>query len=1536
MASNRSDVNLIITAKNEASKTIAELEKSIKSLGQTADGKPFDKLTASSDSLRKKQAELSAALTQVKEKSVAVAKGIKSGNSDILSQKNVIDKLRESLEKLNTKYATAGKQQLPARPSDSNLGSLEKQIAKRDELSETIKNLRVELQKTEKALSANGGIDTKAQTNIEKYNDKVKQLGKAWRDASSAVGEAKRSLKGVTSRKAQIEGEVKAQQQKVKLLREEAKLAYQTARKPARDFDADSKGDQRAAKQAAEQNHQSLMKQRDEAVAKLKEYKSQLSEVSKEETAAAKVADSATAKIKLRSQAYEQAKASAESFVKSQQASGSQRQNDAIDKTRASLVRLENQLLETEASYKRTQAALSKSVSPSTKSITDFQNLKIQIKETEDAIKGEVANLAKLEKEFDSAGISAAQLAQQQERLDRISDKLTKEQQELATQLNRTAAAEKKAAVEAKNFNESLRGDGSRKSLSFLQRLRGEILAIAATYTGLYAVGGGISSIYDASVLTQKATSRLSAKLNGDMESVQREISFVTAEAERLGLEFEVLLDQYSKFAVNVPNGSLSLEQIRFTFSGIAEAARVVGLSTDDVNATFRALSQIASKGSVQLEELKGQLGERIPKAIELTAKGLSDMSGELITTEELLKRINDGDVTSDTVVALAKSLKEEFGQDLTKALESPQVPLNEFKNELFNLKKDLIDSGFMDELVNGLKEITKTMRTPEFRDGAKALASGFIALVNVLIELVKNFDKIAVLVGAIVGSKILAGFASFTKTVTKLSGTMGALGVNALKSKKGVLTLASAFRVLSASLGPIAIAATAGFLAGEFLNQFDIVRIGVLKLQAAIFTFVEITKGWFLALGAVLGGVFTLSFSDIKGDLAEIGEATAKELLKIESITEQMLDDIENKGKKKKIKVLDPKDARTEAQIYSDEISKGLKFFTSESNFESLKTGLDNVLDELGEESANTLDKRLKLIENEYSEFLKEISEFDLGSKKQIEEISRVAEEKIAALQTKIDKTDNGNFRLRLEKQIGEIQKRQAQEVNKLIEQRAELGSAASKTNELIELRKRAETQEVFDEQTTDAQTKINDLISERGDKLDKVNSLAELNLITSERQGQQINAINDEYLAKIKLAVEESKKLGESNGNQDLVDFTKTLDGYATIARVKADIEEKDRQQAEFEKDINDVLSERASIIDLASQKAELGLIPIEEQSRVLRETNNEYLVKINEILAKARELAATTGNIGLQQSLTEFDAFGDIEKRKSDLDQLALKEQQINDAISIRDAKVEKVNNQIATGQITRFNGEVQIRDILNQENLLIREMVLGARDYAEAINAPEQAAQFEASAAGMVNLKDEILNADDTAGQFASGLTNAIDNFIFSTQSAKEAFKQFIGSFLRQIGTAIIQALILRAIMASLGAVGGGEAAAGAAPVGTGTVLAPTNHTGGIVGKDATEKRRISPLWFLNAVRYHNGGIAGLKPDEVPTILQRGEQVIPKNEVGNGGTGGKAQDIKIINAVDSASVIEAGMRSASGQKTILNFFRANKNQIKSVLA
>lgn len=52
-----------------------------------------------------------------------------------------------------------------------------------------------------------------------------------------------------------------------------------------------------------------------------------------------------------------------------------------------------------------------------------------------------------------------------------------------------------------------------------------------------------------------------------------------------------------------------------------------------------------------------------------------------------------------------------------------------------------------------------------------------------------------------------------------------------------------------------------------------------------------------------------------------------------------------------------------------------------------------------------------------------------------------------------------------------------------------------------------------------------------------------------------------------------------------------------------------------------------------------------------------------------------------------------------------------------------------------------------------------------------------------------------------------------------------------------------------------------------------------HTGGIAGQGGSSRNLRDMSIFANAPRYHNGGVVGLKPNEVPAVLLKGERVLP---------------------------------------------------------
>ena len=93
-------------------------------------------------------------------------------------------------------------------------------------------------------------------------------------------------------------------------------------------------------------------------------------------------------------------------------------------------------------------------------------------------------------------------------------------------------------------------------------------------------------------------------------------------------------------------------------------------------------------------------------------------------------------------------------------------------------------------------------------------------------------------------------------------------------------------------------------------------------------------------------------------------------------------------------------------------------------------------------------------------------------------------------------------------------------------------------------------------------------------------------------------------------------------------------------------------------------------------------------------------------------------------------------------------------------------------------------------------------------------------------------------------------------------------------------------------------------------------------------------------FAAAARFHTGGIAGLRPDEVPIIAQRGEEILTRGDPrhrANGGVGSSAApvNLKVVNAIDAGDFVSKGLDTGVGGKALLNYIRSNSGAVKQAL-
>lgn len=175
--------------------------------------------------------------------------------------------------------------------------------------------------------------------------------------------------------------------------------------------------------------------------------------------------------------------------------------------------------------------------------------------------------------------------------------------------------------------------------------------AVAGLGAGAAATGFLRGSIA-AAVELESITKRLSNTLGP--QGAGQALSFTKSLSDQLGLSFKTLASSFGSFTAAATAANVPLDQQKELFAAVSKAAQALGLSNDEINGSLLALQQVAAKGTVQMEELRGQLGERLPIAFSAVARGLD------ITQQELIKLVESGRLTaSEFFPALTKGLNE-------------------------------------------------------------------------------------------------------------------------------------------------------------------------------------------------------------------------------------------------------------------------------------------------------------------------------------------------------------------------------------------------------------------------------------------------------------------------------------------------------------------------------------------------------------------------------------------------------------------------------------------------------------------------------------------------------------------------------------------------------------------------------------------------------------------------------------------------------------------------------------------------------------
>jgi tape measure domain-containing protein len=254
---------------------------------------------------------------------------------------------------------------------------------------------------------------------------------------------------------------------------------------------------------------------------------------------------------------------------------------------------------------------------------------------------------------------------------------------------------------------------------------------LTAVTTAIQALAASLvaQAFINANVEAEKFTRTLTL-LKGSSTAAAEEFEYVKRISNELGLEISVTAGAYASLTAATNGTNLQGEATRTIFEAVSRAMAALGRSSDETSGAFLAITQIVSKGRVSLEELNGQLGERLPGALQIAARGLG------LTTEELIKLVETGGLTATQFLpAFASELNKTFG---SADFDGYTANLARLKNSLNEAFVVLGSSGAFDALTLGLKAGTTAIAGAT---AAAALLGDIITALFNKLRLGDNFD---------------------------------------------------------------------------------------------------------------------------------------------------------------------------------------------------------------------------------------------------------------------------------------------------------------------------------------------------------------------------------------------------------------------------------------------------------------------------------------------------------------------------------------------------------------------------------------------------------------------------------------------------------------------------------------------------------------------------------------------------------------------------------------------------------------------------
>lgn len=247
----------------------------------------------------------------------------------------------------------------------------------------------------------------------------------------------------------------------------------------------------------------------------------------------------------------------------------------------------------------------------------------------------------------------------------------------------------------------------------------------AAGFLGFQALRSGIGALIDAQLSIQQIHYGLVAA-TGSSVNAEKAFAFVSQTAKEMGLDLESSAQGFTRLSAAASALNVPMQQQQELFTAFSRASTVLHLSTEKSNSALMALEQMFSKGKIQAQELRLQLGQAIPGAASRFQNAVLDMTkGTELAGKSFDQLLQSGALLTDRFApALTRALNE-VGSGWEEAAHGLNAELNRLSSEWFKLKKDTSTGLFNSVATTSVKLMADNLNALA---GAATLAGGVLA----------------------------------------------------------------------------------------------------------------------------------------------------------------------------------------------------------------------------------------------------------------------------------------------------------------------------------------------------------------------------------------------------------------------------------------------------------------------------------------------------------------------------------------------------------------------------------------------------------------------------------------------------------------------------------------------------------------------------------------------------------------------------------------------------------------------------------------